>query len=224
MRTRRFTGGEPWFNDVAPGPEWTFQDRSWNTASGVHSPTLQLGTEASFLYKTSSAGLTQNGRAFDTGRMEVLDSYNLPAYGVDIETSCGHQWTCTYEQAAKGNWVQTGACYQTEILPDGTTFEPAGTSHQGCPDGYVAPGYWTYYWKTVTQDWAGIDMTKMGRTASYDTQTDAQSGGTYNNTDYWDSPAGIWVPVIEVQSVLRSKCVSSGECQPPAAEPGSLAQ
>jgi len=57
---------------------------------------------------------------------------------------------------------------------------------------------------------------------------ETKSGGVFKDrltgTDrvWWDTPLDIWVPVVEVQSVIRSECVANGSCEPPAAETGSL--
>jgi hypothetical protein len=57
----------------------------------------------------------------------------------------------------------------------------------------------------------------MGRSNSYEVRTHTVSGGTFKGVEYWDQPAGIWVPVLEIQSVLREECVARGTCAPPSA-------
>jgi hypothetical protein len=219
MRSRRFDGGETWFGQVVPQPQWTFSDRTWN----VNGPFAQEqnGTQASYVYQTSSAGLsTTFGRAFDTVNKVPASTYNLPAYGVTIKTSCGHEWMVTYQIAGRV-WQPSGACYQTMLYPDGTTEEPEGTSNEGCDPGWVAPGQWGYEWVDKTTTWAGVDMTGVGKSTTYDVRTKSSSGGVLDDQQYWDDQTGIWVPVVEVQSVLRDECVADGTCAPPGvtAEP-----
>lgn len=216
MRSRRFNGGELWFGQIVPGPTWTFADRDWNT--GVL-PRVQQGASATYIYQTSSADLdTVFGRSFDMVNKQPGDTYNLPAYGVTLQSACGHEWKSNFEIAAR-QWTKTGPCYPTRLLPDGKTYEPAGTSNQGCNPGWVAPGYGVYSWREQATSWAGIDLRFAGRTTPYDIRMRTQSGGTFDGQTYWDEPGGIWVPVLEVQSVLRDECVANGSCVPPTAEP-----
>ncbi len=217
MRSYRLDGGVNWFNQTVPQPQWTFTDRSWNT--NAQFPLQQQGTQASYVYQTTSAGLsTIFGRAFDMTLKQPSSDYNLPAYGVNIQTFCGHEWMVTYQIAGRA-WQQTGACYQTMLYPDGSTQTPDGTSNIGCDPGWVAPGKWAYEWVDKTTSWAGINMTQMGRPNTYDVRTRTQSGGVFNGQQYWDDPTGVWVPVVEVQSVLREECVAKGTCNPPVAHP-----
>jgi len=216
MRSHRFNGGESWFGQAVPPPQWSFNDRSWNIED---SPVAQEGAQASYVYHTSSAGLdTLYGRAFDPVNNVPADTYNLPAYGVTVRSFCGHEWKVTVTLAVK-RWQPTGTCYLTMVYPDGTTYEPPGTSNEGCPAGYVSQGNWTYAWDDRTTDWAGIDLTQIGRPTSYDMRTRTVSGGLYKGQEYWDTPSGVWVPVVEVQSVLRDECVAAGSCEPPKADP-----
>jgi hypothetical protein len=221
MRSIRFNGGESWFGQIVPKPQWTFADRTWNTSAPQ--PTHQEGTQATFVYQTSSAGLdTTQGRAFDMVNKVPADTYNLPAYNVTLQTFCGHEWKMSYRVAVR-SWHATGACAPSLILPDGTTYAPPGFSSEGCSAGLVAPGTFVYAWQMVNTDWTGIDLRQKGDPTSYAVRTKARPGGIFNNLDYWDNSTSIWVPVIEVQSVLRDECVAAGTCQPPTAEPNPTA-
>jgi len=214
MRSRRFNGGENWLGQTAPPPQWVFSDRDWNTGS---LPRVQNGHQASYVYQTASAGLeTRLGRAFDTVRRAPADRFDLPAYNVALTTYCGHEWRATVTLSTR-LWHPTGPCFETRLMPDGKTFEPEGTSNEGCAPGWVSPGYWTYGWANFATDWAGIDMRSVGRSTTYDIRTRTLSGGIFKGQEYWDTPAGIWVPVIEVQSVMRNECVAEGSCEPPRA-------
>ncbi|MCL5994813.1 MAG: hypothetical protein M1546_02015, partial [Chloroflexi bacterium] len=225
MRSHRFNGGEDWFGQTVPQPQWHFDDRSWNANASQD----QQGPRATYIYQTSSAGLsTLSGRAFDMVNKRPADSYNLPAYGVTLRSYCGHDWKVTVKVAQRV-WQPSGACYATELYPDGTTLEPEGTSNEGCEPGYVSPGQWSYGWQEYATEWTGIDLRQTGRATAYDSRTRTRSGGFFKDVSYWDTPSGdpdeasgIWVPVLEVQSVLRSACVASGECPPPKVEPTAV--
>ncbi|MEO6061817.1 MAG: hypothetical protein ABIQ99_07770 [Thermoflexales bacterium] len=221
VRSRRFAGGENWFNQPASLPGWTFWDRSWNNGPD---PRTQQGAVAKYTYATSSAGLTSVfGRGYDQISRSPANTYALPAYQVDIETSCAHEWK-GYAELAQRTWTKTGACVAGTPLPNppGGWWHPEGTSGEGCAAGSYATGHYTFYWAPFATTWSGIDMRLTGRATSYDLQNSARGGGQVNGTYYWDDNGGIWVPVVEVQSVLREACVAAGTCAPPVAEPGSL--
>lgn len=221
MRSQRFSGGENWFGQIVPKPQWIFTDRDWN--SSTQYPRQQEGNQATYVYKTSSAGLSSlYGREFDPAGNAPGDQYDLPAYGVTMKTYCGHEWKVSITMAAR-TWHPSGACYQSYLNPDGTTYTPPGTSDEGCAEGWVAPGSYTYGWQDFTTDWAGIDLTQIGRATSYNLRTRTVSGGAWQGNVYWDQPSGVWVPVLEVQSVLRSACVANGTCLPPTALPNPSA-
>jgi len=213
MRSQRFNGGETWFGQTVPKPQWTFADRDWNTTPPY--PKQQEGGTATYTYQTSSAGLpTEFGRSFDAVNKVPGDTYTLPAYGVTVKSYCGHEWKVTITMAAR-TWHPSGACYETFINPDGTTHEPEGTSSSNCDAGWVSPGDWSYGWQDFSTDFAGIDLTQIGRTTSYDLRTRTISGGAWDGVVSWDQPQSVWVPVIEVQSVLRKECVAAGTCDTP---------
>jgi hypothetical protein len=217
MRTRRFNGGEVWFGQTAPAPLWVFEDRSWNTGARE-----QTGFTANYTYKTSSAGLTSTGgRAYDLVNQRPTDTYNLPAYDVQITTSCGHEWKGAADVAQRGLWARDGECSKIpmEFPPD---WMPDGYSSEGCKSGWYAPGHYNYTWTRYTTGWTGVDLVQTGKTTTYDTQMEAKAGGMVFGSQYWDAPSGIKVPVVEVQSVLRSACMASGTCDAPQAESDSV--
>jgi hypothetical protein len=217
MRSRRFNGGELWYGQVASDPQWKFTDRAWNAG-----PQEQSGATASYTYKTSSAGLgTTGGRGFDIANQKPTNTYNLPAYNVDINTSCGHEWKGTAEISQR-QWVRDGKCEQPDpTWPPGWT--PDGWSFEGCDNGKAAPGHYGYFWAPYVTGWTGVNMVLTGLDTTYDKQDDAVGGGFVRGSSYWDTNGGVKVPVVEVQSVLRSPCVASGDCEPPKAESGSVA-
>ena len=235
MRSKRFNGGETWFGDAVPYPKWEFNDRAWNP--GKFPQVQQDGPTANYLYETSSANLpTKLGRAFDIVNKVPANDFTLPAYPVQLTTFCGHEWMVTVDLPTK-YWNKTGACYNTILYPDGTTYEPPGTNHADCPKGQVAPGDWKYGWTNFQTghpgsngkwQWDGIDLKKMGWPVSYASRTKTKAGGVFKDPTtgtarvYWDDPWGIWVPVVEVQSTIRDQCVFDGTCEPIGAEAGSL--
>ncbi len=220
VRSHRFSGGETWLGQTVPQPNFVFSDRAWNNPPY---PSEQNGPQATYVYRTSSYGINnKHGREFDMVNKLVTDIYDLPSYSVQTNTYCGHDWKASVQLSTR-NWHQDGSCYQTILYPDGSTYTPPGTSPDGCNPGWVAPGHWIYSWKSFVTDWNGVNMTQAGLSTTYDVQPNSVSGGIYDNVTYWDAPNGIWVPVLEVQSVLRGKCVAEGTCAPPAAEPNSIA-
>ncbi len=233
MRSHRFNGGETWFGDVVPQPRWVFTDRAWN--SGVF-PAIQDGPIAKYQYETSSADLgTRFGRGFDIRNKIPANTFDLPAYPVQLTSYCGHEWKVVVELAKK-EWEKTGACYGTILYPDGSTYVPPGTDRADCPPGEVAPGRWKYGWTSFETTepgpngepiWPGIDLKLIGRPVSYDQRMRTKGGGVFRTLGvprvYWDDPWGLWIPVVEVQSVIRDECVADGSCEPIGAEAGSLA-
>lgn len=227
MRSERLQGGMVWFGQTVPNPQWLFEDRTWNTDRKY--PTHQQGILAKFNYETSSAGLpNMNGRSYNPIYKVPADSYSLAAYSVIVKTFCGQQIKESVEVAQR-TWTPDGKlpkdCFKPDppLNPDGSTNIPPGTSQDGCPAGKVAYGHWVYSWKSQTTDWAGVDETLTGSTTTYKTRLQTKAGGVLNNITYWDLPDGLWVPVVEIQSVLRDKCVSEGTCLPPPPDIGSLA-
>ncbi|HEY3290861.1 MAG TPA: hypothetical protein VGK87_12090, partial [Anaerolineae bacterium] len=47
MRSRRFNGGENWFGQTAPKPQWTFADRTWNSDGSFSQQ--QNGAQATYV-------------------------------------------------------------------------------------------------------------------------------------------------------------------------------
>lgn len=80
----------------------------------------------------------------------------------------------------------------------------------------------TFYWQDYTIDWQPIDLATITDTllsTSYAVQTQTLSGGQLQGQTYWDAPEAIWVPVIEVQTVMRDQCAATGVCPTPDPPP-----
>ena len=109
LRARRLEAGEPWFNFKAITPTWTFNagtngERVWN--SNKAEMLVQKHVTATFTFQTSSAGLATGGREFDSNSKTIANSYNLPAYQVQLETSCGFEWSMAWEVSVKDTIVK----------------------------------------------------------------------------------------------------------------------
>jgi hypothetical protein len=198
VRSFRFSGGEKWFGAVAPKPKWKFTDGG---AAGKYA-TEQKGPVAVFAYEASSFGGDKKGRAFDFDKHLPSETYDLPARPVTIATTCGHQWSM--------KWKQSSVEYDDHCEGANETDDGKCTS---------AGGTWKkkrYQWDDKEYTWRNINLTKYGLPTPYVTITPATGGGTFEGKTYWESPSGgIWVPVIEVQSILVRKCVYDGTCEPP---------
>lgn len=239
LRARRLDAGEPWFGYKAITPTWTFNtgangERVWNPSKS--SDLVQKNVTATFTYQTSSAGLATGGREFDSNAKAIANSYNLPAYQVQLETACGFEWAMDWKVSVKDTIVKdppTAPCF----TPDATHPSPAIAATNGCPTGQVATGKWKYKWETkksndcgdgvmAVDGWCGMDLKYYKLTTSgfpYLVVKGATEGGVFKGSTYWSpSGAGIKVPVVEVQTVMREACVANGTCSPLTAPGSSL--
>ena len=237
LRARRLEAGEPWFGYKAITPTWTFNvgangERTWNSNNA--GDLQQKNVTATFTYQTSSAGLATGGRAFDSNSKQILSAYTLPAYQVQLETSCGFEWAMAWEVSVKDKIVKdppTAPCF----VP--TVAQPAPTlaATEGCPAGQVATGRWKYKWDIksssdcgngvlANEGWCGQDMKYYNLLPlPYSIRKNTTEGGVFKGTTYWSPQGGgIKVPVIEVQTVMREACVANGTCSAPTAPGASL--
>jgi len=238
LRTRRLDAGEPWFGFKAITPTWTFNngvngERVWN--SNKADDLVQKNVTSTFRFQTSSAGLATGGREFDSNSKTIGNGYSLPAYQVQLETACGLEWAMTWKASVKDSIVKDppdAPCF----APTAANPAPAVAATVGCPDGQVATGKWKYKWEeknstdcgdgvTALEGWCGLDMQyyKM-QPLPYQIRKQTTEGGVFKGSTYWSpNGAGIRVPVVEVQTVMREACVANGTCSPPSAPGGSLA-
>ena len=197
VRGTRLVGNTQWLGQKVISPTWTFQDRPWRTATEY--PSNQYNITSTYQYAASSYGLPEKGRAFDhvLGLPSPSD-YDLPAYPVQLATPCKYE----YQLIVQKHW------------PYWTFSNPARTA-----------GQWNTQWVNVTTAWLPINMKNYAYPNTYEWWNLARSGGKFKTVEYWDQPdpSQIWVPVLEVQSVLRSQqCAVGGSVNCPKAEPGSI--
>jgi len=231
LRARRLDAGEPWFGYKAITPTWTFNsgasgERVWN--SNKAEDLVQKNVTATFTYQTSSAGLSLGGREFDSNSKTIANSYNLPAYQVKLETACGFEWAMAWEVSVKDKIVKDppdAPCF----TPDETNPSPSIAATEGCPTGQVATGKWKFRWQpktsidcgdgiTAVEGWCGMDMKYYKLLPlPYAIRKVTTEGGVFKGSTYWSpAGAGIAVPVVEIQTVMREACVANGTCSPPS--------
>ena len=224
LRSRRLPLNQQWFGHLIDGPVWEFEDRSWNGGTTFTSNVITT----THTYQTASVGLTKKGRSFDQINKVPSNFYDLPAYYVRIFTLCGHEWRMTWQESVH-YWKHdvNATCTTDGLNPDGSA--KPGYAIDNCSSGAVR-GVDAYKWEdrdshsaNDNHGWYGIDLTKYGYPLPFAKQYKSKSFGTVNNNVYWDATAEKWlyVPVVEVQSVLRNdECANGGTC--PSAETGSL--
>lgn len=121
------------------------------------------------------------------------------------------------------------------FVPSQAQPAPANPATEGCAAGQVANGKWKYTWQAkaatncgngvmANEGWCGQDMKHYGLLPlPYAIRKNATEGGVFKGTTYWSPQgAGIRVPVIEVQTVMRDECVASGACGAPSVPGGSV--
>ncbi len=237
LRAKRLEAGEMWFGYQAITPTWTFNsglngERAWNNSKG--GDLVQKNVTATFTYETSSYGLATGGREFDSGTKKILNTYNLSAYQVQLETACGFEWSMSWELSVKDRIVKTdeaAPCW----LPDEAHKAPPIAASEGCPPGQVADGKWKYKWESrissdcgdgieAIEGWCGQDMKKYGLLDKpFAIRKITTEGGIFKGDKYWSpAGAGIRVPVVEVQTVMREQCVAENSCSAPVASSASL--
>jgi hypothetical protein len=186
VRGTRLQSNTNWFGQQVISPTWTFQDRSWHTSSAY--PPVQRHISATYQYATSSYGLPEKGRGYDYVQKLPSNNYDLPAYPVQLATPCKYE----YQVIVQKSW------------PFWTYTNPARTA-----------GVWNEQWVNITSAWQGINMRDHGYPNTYEWWNVVRSGGVFKNVQYWDQPepSQIWIPVLEVQSVLRSEqCATAANC------------
>jgi hypothetical protein len=133
--------------------------------------------------------LPEKGRALTISSGTLGDVYNLPAYFVKQETPCKYEVQVT---------VQKSYPYWKYTNPDQTA------------------GEWREQWVDVVSPWRNVDMRDYGYPQPYEMWPKVRSGGIFRGVLLWEpTPRNIWVPVLEMQSTLRSTdCGVSGNCPP----------
>jgi hypothetical protein len=205
VRGTRLDANTTWFNQLVISPTWTFQDRNW-----VDNPKyklIQRNISATYQYEASSYGLLEKGRGYDVSIQLPANNYDLPAYPVQMATPCKFE----YQLVVQKHWP-----YWTFNAPPILDANGKRTNNAG---------KWNTQWVNVTTAWTGINMKSYGYPNTYEWWDVVRSGGKLRGIVYWDQPepSKIWVPVLEIQTVLRSlECGTGGKANCPPAEPESI--
>ena len=205
VRGTRLDANTNWFGQRVISPTWTFQDRTWNTASAY--PAIQRNISATYQYEASSYGLPDKGRGYDLVAKAPANNYDLPAYPVQMATPCKFE----YQLMVQKHWP-----YWTFNNPPILDGNGKRTNNDG---------RWNTQWVNVTTAWTNINMRDHGYPNTYEWWDVVRSGGRFKGIEYWDQPepSKIWVPVLEVQSVLRSEdCAVGGGANCPKAGADSI--
>jgi choice-of-anchor A domain-containing protein len=202
---RRLNGGTVWPAVGAPRADtvisttWRFQDRNWNN-NRPH-PQLQLGdTPRWFHYQTSSFGLPERGRAFDFSTNRPSNALNLPSYDLEVVTPWGYQYNMRWQESQRTN------CSAANMI-DAVT-PRAGYTIDGCPPGQAALPTEPFQWVDRSLASVPINLNLRdypGFSMSYRQLNRVEGCGEFAGVRYCD-PEGdrVFVPVIEVQTILRS--------------------
>ncbi len=207
LRAQRLNKDDNWLGMIVPDVNWTF-----TSASSKGDARVQQGITATYSYAAASfvgpnvatGAVPNRGRRFDLENKVVTNAYDLPAFPVRITTYCGFWNSVRLEQSVK-YWQQTGGCITAAEDENGNLIIPAGMSEIDCPTGQVAPGQWRYKWvPKVLQDWTPIDMRRFNMPTTYVPTSRATVIGIYKGLSYREPTGnGIWVPVVEVQTVQQ---------------------
>ncbi len=213
VRSQRFTGapGERWFGVKTSKPNYFFHDDTALRGTLNHD-TYQVGPVAVFRWQAPSARRSRRGRRYDVMNDALTQDHNAPAYPVAVTTSCGHTWSASWEEAERSEEFLAPCQPQTEP-------PPVGWTNNTCPPGEARPYRERFRWiaRSTGANWQGIDMRGVPNAGPrietpYAIQWKAIGGGYFkgNPTPVFDEVIGIWVPVVEVQSILRGDgCVAN---------------
>ncbi len=192
VRTQRLVPGTQWVRQV-PQFGWKFNDgaRVINDAGG----------SVTYQFEASSFGQPAQGRRFDFAAKQPADVYDLPAYPVTVASTCGLSWALQYRQSE---------AYEVTSTNTLTTGQVITTS--------VTKFRWSEV-KKLGEDWNALDLAgpEYGLPTPWlpvSGPSLSRSGGVFNGVEYRDAVPGVWIPVTEAQSVLRSEdCVQDlGQC------------
>ena len=199
IRSQRLPAGVRWADERVVGPEWSFHDGGGSVGAG--------GDAAAFTWRYSSFGQPVLGVGADRRTSRPDLSRRLPAWEVISTTSCGHEAAWRYRVAETENII--GQCTYFTGRPNDMAQVCGSTAADG--SGWYAEVTQKLRWRLVAgqpdfPSWQTIDLRWFGRGRSYATMRETQEYGIVRN-QVFDSGlvrSSLWVPVIEVQSVLRS--------------------
>jgi hypothetical protein len=207
LRAQRLAANSRWLGATVPNVNWTFA-----ADSASNEPRVQQGISSTFSFAAASyvgPGFTTSaqadkGRTFDHTRDVPSTSYTLPAYPVVVKSYCGF-WQSLKLEESKRYWHPMMDCVPLRLDAEGNPSLPAGFEQGDCPSGQMQFGEWRYRWEPVVlQAWTPINMRRFGSPTPYVSFTRATAHGLYRGV-IWREPTGrgIWVPVIEVQTIQK---------------------
>ena len=205
LRSQRLPKGTNWLGSQVDDIKWTFTGASSNG-----DPRVQFGVTTTYSYAAASytgpgapaGAVNGKGRVYDRARRLPGNAYTLPAYPITLQTYCGFWYSIAMERSI-AYWQQLSSCIDPEYDEDGNAIVPAGFSTEDCPYGKIAFGETRHRWEIWTWiPWTRYDMREEGFSTPYVPVTKATGGGIFQNRVYMEPTAnGLWVPVVEVQTV-----------------------
>jgi hypothetical protein len=190
-----------WLGESARGPEWSFADGAEGSGAA--------GDLARYSWRYSSHGQPANGVGVDRATQLPLTSVRLPAWEVVVNTSCGHEVSWVYRVAEET--MTTGACqfFVAQPTPQSLACGPVAVDGSG----WYRETQKKLQWRRVLgQDafpdaWRTVDLRNYGGQHTYAVMRRVRELGVIDDGLFDPNITGqsLWVPVIEVQSVLRSE-------------------
>jgi hypothetical protein len=207
LRAQRLVKGQVWKDETVPDIEWKFTGPSSNGDAAT-----QYGITTTFSYAAASyvgpnanvGALANKGRAFDFAAKLPSNNYTLPAYPVGITTYCGFDESVRMEISVP-YWHPFGACFAAPRDASGNPYLPAGHSYEDCPTGMISFGEERFRWEPAElMPWTAKDLRALGQPLPYLAFKGATGGGIFKSIIYTEPRGnGIWVPVVEVQTVQQ---------------------
>jgi hypothetical protein len=201
IRSQRLPAGVHWLGESARGPEWSFADGAEGSGAA--------GDLARYSWRYSSHGQPPNGVGVDRATQLPLTSARLPAWEVVVTTSCGHEVSWVYRVAEEA--TTTGACqfFVAQPTPQSPSCGPVAADGSG----WYRETQKKLQWRRVLgqdafpADWRTIDLRNHGGQHAYAVMRRVRELGVIDDGLFDPNIIGqsLWVPVIEVQSVLRSE-------------------
>jgi hypothetical protein len=207
LRSQRLAFGSRWLGALVPNVNWTYSTGSANGEALVQQGITSTYSFAAASYvgpDISTSAQANKGRAFNFTAKAPSTAYTLPAYPVVIKSYCGF-WQSIKLEESRRYWHPFSECIPVRRDDDGNPSIPVGFSTEGCPSDQMSYGEWRYYWEPITlQAWTPINMQRFGSPSPYVGFTRATAHGVFNNA-VWIEPTGrgLWVPVVEVQTVQQ---------------------
>ncbi len=194
--------------EIVPDVKWTFTGRSAKGDLAVQFglTTTYAYAAASYVGADAATGAVPNrGRRFDFAARQPGNTYDLPAYPVNLLSYCGF-WQGIRGEISKKEWISESTCENKPVDADGKPYMPAGTSDEKCFNGQISYGHYAFYWSRFQTAWQPKDLREENWPTSYVYEDRATAGGGFAGRE-WKEPYGngVFVPVIEVQTVQQDQ-------------------